>query len=325
MKPKLLVLELWRIGDLVIAAPFLQAAPAQFEVTLIAQPVAGRLQPRLFPDVKLLPFVAPWTVFEGKYRLLTWPWRKINQLRCQARAERFDFAVSARWDTREHLLMAVLGAKHRLGFPRLGSRLFLTQPLARLSPLAHRYDDWWVAACAIGLFLPPRAQVRLGSPHSGRTITIHTGAYKPVRVWPLDRYQRLAQHLRQRGFNVRILCDDHQRAWWQQCGETAVQTPATPEELLALLDQSAVFIGNDSGPGHLAAACGVPTFTFFGPQLSEWFAPLHPDAEWIDGKPCPFRQCFDRCRFPTPRCLWEITEEEARHRIDAFVSRLFRE
>jgi hypothetical protein len=69
MKPKLLVLELWRVGDLAISTPFLQAASQQFEVTLLAQPVAQSLQTRFFPSVKVVPFVAPWTVFHHKYRL----------------------------------------------------------------------------------------------------------------------------------------------------------------------------------------------------------------------------------------------------------------
>jgi hypothetical protein len=74
MKPKLLVLELWRVGDLAISTPFLQAASQQFDVTLLAQPVAQSLQPRFFPSVKVIPFVAPWTVFHHKYRLWSWPW-----------------------------------------------------------------------------------------------------------------------------------------------------------------------------------------------------------------------------------------------------------
>ena len=97
--------------------------------------------------------------------------------------------------------------------------------------------------------------------------------------------------------------------------------PKTLEELLSAIDANSALIGNDSGPGHLAALLGVPTFTFFGPQLSEWFAPIHPAAEWIDGKPCPYKQCFDYCRYPVPHCIQDITEAEARERIDQFLAR----
>jgi heptosyltransferase-2 len=90
---------------------------------------------------------------------------------------------------------------------------------------------------------------------------------------------------------------------------------------MGLLDQAAIFLGNDSGPGHLAAVAGIPTFTLFGPQLPEWFAPLHPRAEWIGGKSCPYKPCSDYCHFATPECLWTITAEEAWPRVCAFVEK----
>jgi len=48
----------------------------------------------------------------------------------------------------------------------------------------------------------------------------------------------------------------------------------------------------------------VPTFTIFGPQLPSCFTPLHPQAEWIEGKPCPYKPCYDYCQFAAPHCLW---------------------
>jgi hypothetical protein len=72
MKPKLLVVELWGLGDLVLATPFLKAAAGQFEVTLLAKPLARELQPRLWPGVEVLPFTFPWTAFRAKYNLLRW-------------------------------------------------------------------------------------------------------------------------------------------------------------------------------------------------------------------------------------------------------------
>jgi heptosyltransferase-2 len=149
---------------------------------------------------------------------------------------------------------------------------------------------------------------------------IHTGAGQPVRIWPLEKYKSLALHLRQKNFQVQIACDVDQRDWWLRSGETGVATPNTVKELIALIDGTGAFVGNDSGPGHLAAFCGVPTFTLFGPQLPEWFAPLHPAAEWIEGKACPYKPCSDYCRFATPFCLWDIGEEEILLRAEKFLA-----
>ena len=49
----------------------------------------------------------------------------------------------------------------------------------------------------------------------------------------------------------------------------------------AILGQAQLFIGNDSGPGHMAAATGTPTLTVFGPGDPARYHPWHPQAQWI--------------------------------------------
>jgi heptosyltransferase-2 len=65
----------------------------------------------------------------------------------------------------------------------------------------------------------------------------------------------------------------------------------------------------------------VPTFTLFGPQLPEWFAPLHPASEWLEGKPCPYKPCSDYCRFSVPRCMTDSGEEEVFALVESFIRR----
>src|SRR5947209_4754455 len=52
VKSKLLVVELWGLGDLVIATPFLHAASEHYDVTLLAKPYAKDLQARFWGRVK---------------------------------------------------------------------------------------------------------------------------------------------------------------------------------------------------------------------------------------------------------------------------------
>ena len=319
MKPKLLVVELWGLGDLVIATPFLQAASKKYAVTLLAKPYAKDLQARFWRDVEVAPFIAPWTAFEHKYRLFSWPWRGIIGLR-KLMAPRFEAGLSARWDPRDHLLLMLLRVKMRLGFPRMGSQIFLTQPLVRPDPRAHRYEHWRVMARALELELPVREKLPFPPPRAAAEILIHTGAGQPVRVWPLERYRNLVQRLRQENYTVQVVCDADQRNWWLEAGESKVATPGTVAELLELANRAGAFIGNDSGPGHLAAFCGVPTFTLFGPQLPEWFAPLHPAAQVIEGKACPYKPCSDYCRFAEPICLSRVTDDEVWIRVEWFLN-----
>ncbi len=319
MKPKLIVLELWGIGDLAIATPFLKAASKKYEVTLLAKPFALELQKRFWPEVSVIPFSAPWTEFTGKYRFLSWPWLRIFRLWRDLSSQRFQVGVSGRWDPRDHFLLWSFGAERRFGFSRLHSQSFLTQPLPLPERTAHRYQSWRELGKALGLELPPKEDLNFERLREGEKILVHSGAGQAVRVWPLVRFKKIVERLRASGHPVQVACDADQKQSWLDLGEKTVVAPKTIAELLQIIDDSTLFIGNDSGPGHLAAKCGCPTFTIMGAQLPEWFAPLHPRGDFIEGKACPYKPCFDYCRFPAPHCLLNVSEAEVWVRVKAFV------
>lgn len=58
-------------------------------------------------------------------------------------------------------------------------------------------------------------------------------------------------------------------------------------EVAAVLARAAMFIGNDSGLMHLAAAAGAPTIGLFGPTPSDEYGPAGPKARAVlaDGPP----------------------------------------
>ena len=287
--PRLLAAELWGLGDLALALPFLRAASRHARVTLLAKPHAAPLLRRFAPEVTLTPLDAPWTAFRGKYRLHRWPWRELQRTLRTLRAEPFDLAVSARPDPREHALLRLARPQRLIGFPRLGSGVLLS---TALPPPAnpHRRAHWQAIAGFCGWALP----AAVTKPPGGKSIVIHAGAAQPTRRWPLDRYEAIANRLRGLGWQVTLL-DDRLNDL---------------DQLLDTLAAADRFIGNDSGPGHLAALLGVPTFTLFGPQLPEIFAPVHPQAAWLEGAPCRFKPCCDYCRFAEPHCLFERNVNE---------------
>ncbi|MEO5802834.1 MAG: glycosyltransferase family 9 protein [Verrucomicrobiota bacterium] len=317
LKPKMLVLELWGLGDLAIATPFLQSASEKFQVTLLAKPHALELQPEFWPGVKVIPFTAPWTPFRKKYRLLSWPWKKLFRLVRDLRDEHFDLALSARWDPRDHVILNLAGAKQQWGFPRVGSHFFLSRAFRRPEGTAHRFPSWKKIAQELGLVL----QLPKNAVASSGIILVHTGASHVAKVWPLDRFHRLVEKLRQLNHAVRVLCDPSQRESWIRHGEKEIVVPSSVSELLLELKRGGLFIGNDSGSGHLAALCGLPTFTIFGSQFAEAFLPLHPQADFLEGKPCPYKPCHESCRFPAPYCLTDLTDTEVWEKVESFVKK----
>jgi len=321
VKPKLLIVELWGLGDLVIATPFLRAAAERFDVTLLAKPYTLELQPRFWPDVKVATFDAPWTAFQRKYHLWRWPWRAFFRLIRELRSQHFAVCASSRWDPRDHLLMFFVGTKKRLGYPRFGSQIFLTRSLTRPEPGLHRYEQWRTLGQALGLTLPPRPTMFNSQQAKRVDVVVHSGAARGFCIWPLEHFQRLLARLRSQGYSVRVLCDPSQHAQWLRLGEPDTIAPQTVTELMAQMEDARVFIGNDSGPGHLAAFCGVPTFTLFGPHLPEGWAPLHTAAEWIEGRVCPYKPCEDYCRFGVHHCMVDVDAEEAWINIGPFLKR----
>lgn len=301
-KRRLLALELWGLGDLALALPFLRAACASYEVTLLAKPHAEPLLRRFAPGVKPVYFDFPWTSFTGKYRLHSWPWRAFASCVKSLRGSRFEIVASARPDPREHALLSLLGCERRVGFPRLGSGCFLTTRLPYPSS-QHRVEYWREIGKSLGIFFPTTPDPRSFSGQA--RAVIHTGAARAVRRWPLERWAQVAARLEQLGWRVTFLKD----------------TGAPLEALLDALEQADVFLGNDSGPGHLAALLGVPTFTLFGPQLPSRFSPVHPWAAWLEGAACPYKPCSDYCRFPSARCMEGISVEAAIRAVETWLLR----
>jgi ADP-heptose:LPS heptosyltransferase len=56
------------------------------------------------------------------------------------------------------------------------------------------------------------------------------------------------------------------------------------DELLGLLKESRLFLGNDSGATHLAAALGVPTLAVFGPSDPWLWRPLGPRVRVVTSR-----------------------------------------
>jgi ADP-heptose:LPS heptosyltransferase len=119
---------------------------------------------------------------------------------------------------------------------------------------------------------------------SGR-IVIHPGGGSPKKCWPVENYLSLAARLGAAGRTVRVLLGEVELERWPAGVVDSFQNVAqvhTPVNLLDLLNQitaARVFVGNDSGPGHLAGVCGVSTISLFGEaSRAERWKPLGPQV-----------------------------------------------
>jgi ADP-heptose:LPS heptosyltransferase len=122
-------------------------------------------------------------------------------------------------------------------------------------------------------------------------IVVHPGAGKEANRWPAENFLELAQQFRQGAKRVRVLLGEVEIERWPRelIGQfEQVAEVVRPITLLDLLDEIAaanVFVGNDSGPAHLAGIIGVPTLALFGSSDPVRWRPLGPKVSVLHRDP----------------------------------------
>jgi ADP-heptose:LPS heptosyltransferase len=100
---------------------------------------------------------------------------------------------------------------------------------------------------------------------------------------------------------------------------TRVLPPCDVPSLAAVIARLGMVVGTDSGPRHLAAALGVPTYAWFGPTHPDtWNPPGDRHAFWWTDLPC--RGC-DRTACPHWSCMPSLEPEDAAARVLAHLER----
>lgn len=341
MKRKILVLELWGLGDLTFSTVFLQSAlQAGDEVHLLGKNHARALLEPSFPQVRFFSLEAGWTKFRHKYRLWRWNWRALLGLLKELRKERYDIVVSARNDPRDHLLMALIGARRKIGFPHRGARLLLTDRVKRSrGPAQHKVEDWRDLGEAAGFSGIRRVEPMLRH-EAYRTsrldllfgewklpvVLLHAGARIPVRRWPAAYFETLIGLMRREfKFHLVLVPDpDGGGSSLSPLADVVLNDLALPE-LTDLMGRADLVLCNDSGPGHLAAAMRRPCLVFFGPTAPNWFRPWGEIHHLVIRDFCRHRPCFDYCRYSEPFCMTRLRPEivwgEVRRQIHQLVFR----
>jgi len=109
--------------------------------------------------------------------------------------------------------------------------------------------------------------------------TIHPVAAAPHKTWPAERFIQVARHLETSGTPVTFIgsaSDD-----LSPFRDFRIVKGAPLGEVKSLLSSASLFIGNDSGPAHMAAAFGIPSIVLFGVSDPAIWGPWRTPAEVI--------------------------------------------
>lgn len=157
---------------------------------------------------------------------------------------------------------------------------------------------------------------------------LHTGARRKLRQWPPERFARLAAHLHTRYGLPAVLigsADEHQGL---QALSAQIETPHfifPPAfglgHLIALMARAQLFVGNESGPLHLACAVNIPVVGIYGPGVKDVFYPWSDRCAYVhhvlDCNPCDQVHCV----FPDQPCISRATEPEVQEAVAAVLRR----
>ena len=135
--------------------------------------------------------------------------------------------------------------------------------------------------------------------HGAPLVAVHCGGHYFIRKrWPLTNFVKLAGWLQTRADRQVVLVggrEDIENSLIIRDAVPGVLNTVgrfTLEETAVLLKNCRLFIGNDSGPLHLAAAVKTPTIGLFGPTAPSQFYPYHPPSHTFIGKFLPCSPCY---------------------------------
>lgn len=310
--PRILIVKLAAIGDVILALPMvaaIRAAHPDAHISWMCGAGAVSLVSRV-PGVDACVVVDERALLVGgfvqKLGALLGAWRKVG-------GRRFEAIYIAHSDARYRLLTAAtLGRTRRwLGGDATHRELIQRRThgdeYVRLVTAIDDYRAIAYDAPRPQVAMPAALATRIESFAAGRPLVAITpgGARNvarenPLRRWPLENYARLARRLGERGVAVVVLGDLHDAwvrpAFGPACLDLVGQT--TLVELAAVMQRCAVVVSHDTGPLHLARLMAPRVVALFGPTPPSMF--FRTDARTIPiwaGRDLPCAPCYDGVEF----------------------------
>lgn len=271
---RLLVITLSNIGDAVMTTPVLEALHQAYPSASIDL-VADRRSAEIFRHCPYLGRVV--------YKEKRAGWRAALKLVRDLRRTRYDLIVDLRTDGLAYLLRGRRRLTKWHAQPQ-GPHA-VQQHLGVIAALGER------AIPATQVWLTPElkanAEQYLRELPGTRWLALGPGANWAPKIWPTLEFQHLIEQLQDRFDGVILLggpsdvarCKTIDAHCPLPCIDLSGKTGLL--EAAAILARATLFIGNDSGLGHLASGVGTPTLTLFGPGQPERYRPWGDNAHWL--------------------------------------------
>lgn len=339
---RILVVRLRSIGDTVLTTPSLFAL--------------RRFLPHTQIDILLEDWVAP--VLEGSDlvdRVIAIPRESTSaraRLARDLRASRYDVVYNLHGGTTATLLTRATGAKHRVGFghyqyARLHNHAAPSSLEIWQRPSLHSVEQQLALVGWTGVPVTDRPATRLPVNESSlHRVTeklrgagmddlekpfalIHPAAAFDTKQWATENFARVAEELTARGLTVIAIVSEKEK----RILEALVKHTSAPiiglsdlslPEVTALVSRAHLFVGNDSGIAHIAAAAGAPCVVVFGSSNVAHWRPWTTNPNEVVREEMPCQPChgYFCAEFEKPECVLRVPLERVVGAIDRILDEL---
>ena len=155
---------------------------------------------------------------------------------------------------------------------------------------------------------------------------IHPAAAFATKQWATEKFARVAESLAKRGFAPVAIGAPEDReileSLLKQASVPITSLDLSLPEVSALAARSAIFVGNDSGIAHIAAAIGTPSVVIFGSSNVAHWRPWNKAAAEVVLEEMPCQPCHGYfCeKFPQPECILRVPVERVVTAIDKVLN-----
>jgi ADP-heptose:LPS heptosyltransferase len=334
---RVLIVRLRSIGDTVLATPC---------CTL------RRFLPHAKIDILLEDWVVPVLTGSRSDRSshrLTPRQQSPTRARCEANtfANRYDVVYNLHGGTTATFLTWATGAKHRVGFghyqyARLHNHVAPSSLEIWQRPTLHSVEQQLALIGWTGVPVTDRPPTRLavtegglGSVnnklrligfedfHAGKFALLHPAAAFDTKQWAAEKFAKAAAYLHERGLTPIAIVSAKETATLEALKNSSPVhifglNNLTLPEVTALSSRAQLFVGNDSGIAHIAAATGTPCVVIFGSSNRNHWRPWtrQPNEivfEEMPCQPCPGYFCAE---FEKPECILRVPAERVVAAID---------
>lgn len=330
---RILVVKLRSIGDTVLCTPSLIAL--------------RRAAPHAQLDILLEDWVAP--VLEGAGfvdNVITVGKSSIDRLRAAwaLRSANYDVAFNLHGGTTATFFVRASGARHRVGYSYYRYSFLYNHLLSSSSHFwnsekTHSAEQQLALLGFAGVPVEDRPKSRLSVTKEaeksvagkisvvGEFALMHPAAAFGTKQWAPENFARVAEHLAEKGIRTVAVVTKKERPVLANL-QAAASVPiiglddCSLPEITALAARARVFVGNDSGLAHMAAAVGTPVAVVFGSSNVDHWRP------WTDGpaevvreslpcQPCAGYVCSE---FFEPRCILSVPVSSVTRAVDRLLA-----